>query len=994
MKKLKYCLLAILCPAWCWCQGLTVKGKIINEETLPVAGATISIAGTNLFTSSQDNGEFILTGLSPVETLAISAVGYEPYTQKVNSGDFITVMLKRKINELDEAVVIAYGKTTRRLNTGNVSRITAKDISIQPVSNPLAALEGRVPGLTVSQASGLPGASVKLQLRGQNSLTQGSEPLFIIDGVPFAPGNDNTNLLSSMLTIGNSGLSPFSSLNPADIESIEILKDADATAIYGSRGANGVILITTKKGHAGKTAFTINYNTGWSRVTRTADMLNSQQYLQMRHEAFANDSIAPTITTAPDLLAWDTTRYTDFKKMLLGGTAQIANAQASVSGGDELTHFLVSASAQKQTTVFPGSMGDIKGTLLASISHNTGNQKFTSALSLNYGVDHNTLAAAGLAGFINLPPNTPALYTPDGKLNWEENGASFINPLAYLQRTYSALTDNLVSRLQLGYRLFPGLHISTSIGYNTMNVEEKLLTPIAAQNPATDPKGASSFGFNRFKSWIAEPQLNFEHSIAKGRLELMVGATWQQTTNNGLTIKTSGYTNDAILQSIVAAPDITFRSNTVTDYRYQAFFGRIHYNYDNKYLLNFSGRRDGSSRFGPGKQFAGFGAVGLAWLFANETFIKENLPFLSFGKLRGSYGTTGNDQIGDYNYLDAWGVVPAYQNQTALYPVQLFNPYYGWELSKKLESAIELGFLNNRLLLSASGYLNRSSSQLVQYLLPSQTGFYSITDNFPALVQNKGLELELSFDSYTAKNFSWKTNINLTFQRNKLLAFPGITSSAYASSYLVGQPLNLIYKLKSQGVDPITGLFQFEDADKNGAIQSPGDFQLAGNLTPQYFGGMGNTIRYKEFTAMLFVTFKKQKGANYLNNIYGAGAIPGSAFNQPAYVLDRWRQPGDITNTQRFTASSSSPAYSAIDQFISSDAIYSDASFIRLKTVELAFDARKTLLAKWKINALRLYVQGQNLLTFTHYQGADPENQNLYTLPPLRTLIAGIQLTF
>jgi TonB-linked SusC/RagA family outer membrane protein len=978
------------------CQPITIQGKIINELGEPVPSATIKVKRGGTATASNTLGEFELAGMLLNDTLIISAVGYHTQYETLDYTirSRVTIILTRKTSVLDEAVIIAYGTTTRRMTTGSISKVSAIDIARQPVLNPLSALEGRVPGLTITHSSGVPGSSIKVQLRGQSSFAQGSEPLFIIDGVPFAPGNSNINQFSSLATgTPGSGLSPFAFLNPSLIQSIEVLKDADATAIYGSRGANGVIIITTKKAQAGKTEARVNISQGWNTVTRLPSMLNTQQYLQMRHEAFANDGLAPSATDAPDLYLWDTTRYTNFAKLLWGGTATTTRTDAALTGGSASTRFGLNLATSRQTTVFPGSMHDNTGNVGITLSHIDPSNKLSLALSASYALDNNNLSASGLESFINLPPNTPQLYNPDGSLNWEENGFSFENPLAYTLRKYEAKTTSLLSNLRIGYQLLKDLWLRTSLGYNTLHLDETSITPVAAQDPSFLPLGAARFGNNNFSGWIAEPQVSYGRTIGKLKLDLLAGATWQQNTNTGLTIGADGYTNDGLLKSLAAAPSVAFKTNTSTIYRYTAAFGRITASLNDKYILNLSGRRDGSSRFGPARRFANFGALGGAWIFSNEKNIQHILPFISFGKLRASWGITGNDQIGDYKYLDAWNVVRPYQNNTALAPSALFNPSYGWETVKKLEAALDLGFCNNRMMLSASWYRNRSSSQLAENILPSQTGFFSITANLPALIQNTGFELELSTNNIISNGFSWTTTANISIPRNTLLAFPGLETSAYASMYTIGQPLSTIKKLPYAGVDPHTGVFTFEDHDKNGSVEIPADFVAGRYTAPTWFGGFGNTLKLKNWELHCFLVFKKQWGANYLASLYGNNFIPGTMYNQPVYVFDRWQHPGQSAPLQKFTTGTG-PAYDAVALFNASSGSYGDASFARLKTLSLSYSLPSTLLNKIKMQGFTAYVHAQNLFTFTSYKGGDPETGYLYALPPLKNITCGIQITF
>jgi TonB-linked SusC/RagA family outer membrane protein len=972
-----------------------LRGKVVNEEGLAIGGATVRVLPGTFATATDEDGRFEIEYEGETAKLRISSVGYETSEVSVTGKTYIDIILKQVINSLDETIVTAYGYTTKRVNTGNIGKLRSKEILMQPVSNPLAALDGRIAGLLVTQSNGVPGSAIKVQLRGQNSIAQGSEPLFIIDGVPFAPNNQAVTQLSSLLTSGpNSGLSPFNSLNISEIESIEVLKDADATAIYGSRGANGVILITTRKGKEGKPKLTISNNIGYSKVARDVSMLGTKEYLQMRREAFINDGISPDNLNAYDLLVWDTTRYTDFRKLLTGGTAKTNNVQGSLSGGTAETKFLISAGFRKETTVFPGNLNDSKGLFNANLNHQSSDRKFSLNLSTGYVYDRNKLTAAGITTLINLPPNLPALYDSEGNLNWEGNGYGFTNPLSYLKTSYTATTSNLLVNLQANYLLMKGLTLGASVGYNSMNVDEQLLTPISSQDPNKVPTGSSRFAKIDFRSWIGEPQLNYKFAVSKFKIGLLAGGTFQSNHQTNFSISGTGYTNDGLLSSIASAPFIDSRTNGVNDYRYLALFGRANLNYDEKYLINLSGRRDGSSRFGPGKQFANFLSVGGAWIFSKEKWFLNNLSFLSFGKIRGSYGTTGNDQIGNNKYLDVWSVGQPYQSSLALYPRSLYNSSYGWELNKKLEAGVELGFFKDRVSINASRYRNRSSNQLVEYALPTQTGFFSVLSNFPALVQNDGWEVELMTVNKKNNHFEWSSNFSLSIPRNKLVSFPGISSSAYSNVYVEGEPLSLIYKLHVTGVNSATGVFEFEDYDKNNVISVPGDYRMNGFLAPQFFGGLGNLMRYKNWQLSLFIVFRKQKGINYLNNLYQSGILPGGMNNQPVYVLDRWRQPGDQTAIQRFTTSTNNPAYQAALLFRSSDGLYSDASFVRLKNISLEWRVPTKSLKKFKLQQAAIYFRGQNLITVTNYKGSDPETQNLYALPPLKTFDFGIQLTF
>jgi len=980
---------------------LTLRGVVTSAAgNSPLHGASVTVKNTKITLTTDKQGHFTINPKRDTGTLVISFLGFHTYQLKfspINQGPF-AIHLRDSAGLVNEVMVIGYGTVTKRLLTGDVSKVTAEDISKQPVSNPLAALEGQVPGLQVTQSTGVNGAGFKVQLRGQSSLIQGSDPLFIIDGVPYSPGNSPLNQLGSAAGDGSSsidGLSPFNLINPADIESIDILKDADATAIYGSRGANGVILITTKKGKAGKTIVSVNVYSGISRTTRTMDMLNTPQYLQMRREGFKNDGVLPTTSNAPDLLLWDTTRYTDFKKLLIGNTAHTTDAQLSLSGGSTNTQFLISGGYHHETTVFPTDLGDTRGSVHLNLNHSSNDKKLTINLSTIYSAEVNNLTASDLTGYINTPPNLK-VYDAGGNLNWQEGGVTYAslgilntNPLAFQYQTYNGRFQNLTSNLQLGYKLLPDLTLKVSMGYNVVNSNEVSLYPSTSLDPNQGQLPYSNFANQIQKSWIIEPQAEYVKKIGKGRLNLLIGNTWQDNSSSGAAIGAYDYSSDLLLNAIAAA-SYTETTNSNSQYRYDGIYGRINYNLNEKYLLNISGRRDGSSRFGPDNRFSNFGALGAAWIFSEETLIKRTLPFLSFGKLRGSYGLTGNDQIGNYKYLDTW--TPGnttYQGLSVLNPASLYNPAYSWEKNKKAEIALDLGFLKSRILFSIDYYNNRSSNQLINYTLPTQTGFSSVLENLNATIQNTGWEFQLNSKNIAATNFVWSSSLILTIPQNKLISFPGLASSSYANTYVIGQPLSTVKLYHSLGVDPATGVYQFQDVDKNGTLNNT-DRGILKNTGPKFYGGFQNNISYKGLELSVFLEFKKQDGYNYLHNL---NTVPGYRYNnQPVVVLSRWQQPGDMASIQKFT-SGSTAVLTAASNLISSDAVISDASYIRCRNLSLSYNLPAQWLRKLQVSSCRVYVQGQNLFVITSYVGSDPENQNFAVLPPLKTLTAGIQFT-
>ncbi len=973
-------------------KDIQVKGVIKDSNGMPLAGVSIQIKGSNRGTTSDFDGNYEISANSD-DILIISYLGYKSVSQPVNGQTTINVTLQPEAENLKEVIINAgYYTTTDREKTGNISRITAKDIEKQPVNNPLAALQGYLSGVNIVQSTGVPGGGYSIEVRGRNFINGGTDPLFIVDGVPFGSQTLGAAEVSGQILGGN--ISPLNAINPNDIESIEVLKDADATAIYGSRAANGVVLITTKQGTVGETQFKVNLSNTVGHVSHFLDLMNTEQYLEIRREGIENDGFGAFLEDPafdfiwPDIKSWDNSRYTDWQQELIGGTAHRHSAQFSVSGGTPQTRFLISAAHQKETTVFPGDANYKKTSVHSTINHQNNDHRFKLNFSTIYTNEKNELPRSDFSSLAySLEPNAPALYDEAGQLNWENN--SWDNPLASLEEQYEAAINTLIANAGVSYKVLPNLELKSSLGFNSYRLESYRTLPSSARNPQLGftSQNYSSLTTNSSDrhSWIVEPQLNWKPQWNHTTLEVLVGTTFQSETTQQLIQKGTGFPNNQLLLNLAAAETLEVFGDADSKYHYQAFFGRLNLNLYGRYLLNITGRRDGSSRFGPGKQFGNFGAVGIAWIFSEEAILK-NRSILSFGKLRGSYGSTGSDNIGDYKFLDTYSVTGGdYDGTSILQPTGVFNPLFGWEANKKLEAALELGFFKDRIRINTSWYRNRSSNQLIGIPLAATTGFTELTGNFDATVENSGFEMDLQTVNFQKPNFKWSSTLTLTLPKNKLLAFDGLETSTFANRFVIGQPLTIVKLYNALGVDPETGIYQFEDYNDDGQISSPQDRQWVEDFGPKFYGGLGNTLSYKNLTLDFFFQFKKQKTFNEL----ASGATPGYRGNAPVSLLDRWQQPGDTNPIQMASGGLSFNEDTGALQASSSAAV-SDASFIRLRNVSLNYripDIKTGL-------EVNVYLQGQNLLTFTNYSGPDPEQPTNNTLPPLRQITLGLQLGF
>ncbi|NDP27737.1 MAG: SusC/RagA family TonB-linked outer membrane protein [Flavobacterium sp.] len=971
-------------------QPLSKISGIITDGKNPLPGVSISIKGKAKSVITSDfNGEYTIEA-APNDTLVASFIGFKTLIIPIDGRKTINIQLREDITSLQEVRVNAgYYTVKESERTGSIAKITSKEIEKQPVTNVLATMQGRMAGVSVTQESGVPGGGFNINIRGVNSLrTDGNAPLYVIDGVPYS--SDPISYRQTSTTIPGES-NPLNSINPSDIESLEILKDADATAIYGSRGANGVVLITTKKGKAGVTSFTINTSHATGKVTRMLDLMNTQQYLKMRRHAFANDGIMTYPSNAYDVNGtWDQNRYTDWQKELTGGTSDILSMQGTVSGGSEQTRFLLSGNYRTESTVFPGEFLYKKGGAHLSLDHKSENNKFRVSFSGGYTAQKNDLPWTDLTLLSrNLAPNAPDLYDAQGNLNWQNS--TWQNPLSNLEGKNRSETYDLIANTLMTFQLAKGIEFKSSFGFTDLSSDASRTAPSTMYNPAYNYGSEYSSIFKNTlgrQSWIVEPQLNWHSAFGRSEIDILFGSTFQNQQTKTRIEEASGFTNNSLIYDLTSASYLSVESDEMLIYKYQALYGRFNYTFSNKYILNLTGRRDGSSRFGPGKQFANFGAIGAAWLFYREKWIENNVSFLSYGKLRGSYGTTGNDQIGDYQFLDTYSSSGyQYQGVHGLQPLRLYNPDFGWETNKKLEAAFELGFLKDRLMLTTAWYQNRSSSQLVGLPLPGTTGFTTIQSNLDATVQNSGLEITLRSINIQKPNFNWTTNFNLSVAKNKLLSFPGLEGSPYKNDYVVGQPITIRKLFHSTGINPQTGTYEFSDINGDGQISYADDRQSVRDFSPKYFGGLQNQFTCKGWQLDFLFQFVKQLNFNFAS----AQGYAGTFRNQPAEIVNSWTQPGDNAQYQIYTTGLNQEAMQASEYYAESDAAVSNASYIRLKNISLSYD----LPLEWlKIMHCKISLQAQNILTITSYKGADPEFREAGFLPPLRIVSAGFQFTF
>jgi TonB-linked SusC/RagA family outer membrane protein len=1015
---------------------ITVQGFIKDAKGNAVTGAYVKIKGMETGAVTDDNGFYKLPNVNENAILVVSAVNIEPVEIRVNGKSVINVTATIKVSGLDEVQTIGYGTTTKRMNTGAVSTVKGAEIRDRPVANVIQALQGKMSGVSITTPVSGVGSPVQMLVRGTNSISSGVNPLIIIDGVIvndipgglIISGITNATGGSNTYAVGNS---PLNYINPNDIESVDVLKDADATAIYGSRGTNGVLLITTKKASLGKTRVQFNTSYGWKQSIGVTKRMNTEQYLQMRKDAFATGNmtatsvinpITPTNQNAPDLLVWNQSAYTDYPKYELNNAAPTYNGDINISGGTRALNYIAAGSYYKMYDTYMFNPYQERMTGRMQINSSSADNKLHLVLGSIFGIENQTFTTTNLGNILGTTnANAPnfELYKPDGSLNFGAGQGyitgAYYNPLPNKNITSKSKTDNLLLNGDISYSIIKDLVAKVQISYNSQSNGYHQLYPSTAvnvQNSITLPYGLHTT--NKFNSVNIEPQLSYARQISKAKISALAGATFLDKKIEQTSVRVNNPGSDDLLYSFGSGNPTTATSNN-TEEKFHSVFARLSADWDKKYIANFTFRRDGSSRFGPNNRYSNFGSAGLAWIFTNESFFKDHLAFLSFGKLRASYGTTGNNNIADYQYLSLLqaptnAVYGRYNGTPGLNPANYANPDVKWETTTKQDIGIELGFLKNRILFNATWYRSLSTDLLVQLPLPTQTGFASYAGNFPGKVQNTGFEFDLTTHNLAPNNkVQWTTKFNITNNKNILKEFPGIESSVYALTYKVGRALpstntynaSMEMPFHFKQIDPATGLPQFADVNKDGIVNYNDAYTNAswiGSATPSLWGGLTNNISYKGFSLDIFLQFSNGIFSKWNFGGLSQNAI-GSIYNPSADVAGNyWMQPGDVKKYPRlYTNVPGAAAYTnpLTQQYPFSDALLYKGYYIRLKNVQLSYSLPATLLSKIKFASALVYVGAENIAVYTPQKlYKDPETVLSRSAGLLRTLVTGIRIEF
>lgn len=947
-------------------QNVSIKGQVKDQKGLPLPGVSVKVKGTNQGASTQDNGSYTISAPKNA-TLEFSFIGFKTLEEVVNNRTNINVTLSDDNQQLNEVVVIGYGTTTKKDLTTAVVSISSKDIENQPVTNPLQAIQGKAAGVQVISQSGKPGSGVSVSIRGNTSITASNSPLYVIDGV----------------TSRNADF-----LNPGDIETLTILKDASAAAIYGSSGANGVVLITTKKGSSDKMRVAFNAFTGFSNLWQKVDVLNAAQYnalmKDMNYTAFGNQD-------------------TDWQDVTFGTGTQ-NNYQVSLSGGIKGGQYYFSTGYQQDKgTVAPAVLDKYTANFngsqnITSWLKLTGTAAFTYRKSVDVG-DNSGVAGGGVILAALSTPPTIGIYNNLGQYAGNPNQGGWENPIAYAYRMTNGTNNfRFLGSFAAQVNFTKDLYFKSSISTNlNRNRYSNFLDPYMSEYGRTQQ---GRFQSNRTKDnvWLNENIVNYTKNVGKNAFTATGGMTIQESDYKYYNYEDSKYL-DANKNLLPAATSITATLPSFAQWSKRSYLARVTYAYDSKYLFSSNFRADGSSRFAPDKRYGYFPSASVGWRISGENFMKESKTINDL-KIRGSWGKVGNDEgIGDYAYLELYQ--PTTQGSYNF--IQLANPDLTWEKTTQTNIGLDLSMFNSRITFTADAYLKKTNDLLLNVPLALSTGFNTQARNVGSM-ENKGLEFVLSTKNFVKSKFTWSTDLNFSLNRNKVTSlgnslssidFGGIDSRDQAIRVEVGKPLGAFYGYVFQGVNPQTGNAMYADLNNNGSVDA-GDRTYIGNAQPKFTYGVNNNLTYGSFGLSFF--FQGVQG----NDIFNASRIDLEGLydskNQSTAVLDRWTTPGQITNIPKVTKGNT-------DNSRTSSRFVEDGSYLRLKSATLSYNFGANTLKKLNMSKITVFATGYNLLTFTNYSGFDPEVQRYSgnspsmgidygTYPQSRTFLFGVNVGF
>ncbi len=1007
MKKFFMLAIGLFCVSLVWAQSRAVSGTVSNEAGDPINSASVVVVGSQIGTVTDENGRFTLSVPNQYSRLEVSSLGYNAVQVNIVTGDLRITLSEGSGRTLDDIVVVGYGTRIRKDLTGNIAQVKGTEVANTPVTNINQALQGRAAGVFVESLSGRVGEGVKVRIRGAGSISASNSPLYVVDGIPINQED-------------------LTDLNLNDIESFDILKDASAAAIYGSRAANGVILITTKKGRAGGTRLNVNAQYGFNKPTSHREFLNTAQYIELFREAAINsdqiEGIDP-LDPADYRGSWlefvenRFTRYsghtnwrnqetnTNWEKLAYNDKSATKILDVNASGGNDRTRFYASGNyTDLDGIMIKNNFERISGRL--NLEHDASARvKIGVNMGLSRTITNRITADNGFQTPLQLTalaPITP-VYDQNGNLSTTPV-TTYYNGLLEVDevKRSSVLLRNLGNAF-LKYKIIDGLVFNTEFGLDYANSSgQYYASPKALTGQGINGYGESEWG--RSINYNTNNYFNYRQLFgAKHDLDATVGMSFQKYTSESAWVTGQDFPVNE-LNRLASAGEITGGSSSGSASSFLSYFARANYKFDDKYLLTLSGRVDGSSRFGRDTRYGVFPAVSAGWILSEESFLSGSST-LSFLKLRGSWGLTGNAEgFGNFSHLGLWGA-SKYNNSSGLTTSQLANPLLAWEKSEQTDIGLDFGLFNNRLTGEIDYYVRQTRDLIYNVPVPGTTGFSSQTVNIGAM-KNNGFEFVLNSANVTSKDFKWNTSLNLSKNRNQITQLDGDqdklpgNDGRYLNSMIVGEAIGVFYGPKYAGVDPENGdaLYYTEDGKTTtNDYNDAGDF-IVGNPNPSWIGGLNNTFSFKGFD--LSILFQGVYGNSIMNGAGGFMSASADWFdNQTVDQLRRWQKPGDVTDVPQARIGYGNGIAA------SSRYIY-DGSYVRLKNLTFGYNLPKSVLGNLKMQSARIYIAAVNLLTFTDYPGWDPEvnsdyragNRNqggdFYTPPQVKSVTFGLNLGF
>lgn len=965
-------------------QNVKITGTVVDSSNEPIIGATVTVSDdTNVKAVTNVDGRFTINA-APGSSLRITYIGYK--TVDVKAADGMRVVMEEESNMLKEVVAIGYGSVQRKDVTTAVSSVSTKDLDTRPIVSAVQGMQGKAAGVTISQANGQPGATPTIRVRGTTSLNGSNDPLYVVDGVP---------------------MTDIDYLSADDIVGMQILKDASSAAIYGSRAANGVVIITTKQGKAGEARISLNAHYALNVVRDNQDPLNAAQYKELMDEI--------GLVKLPDGL----TDKTDWKDEVYR-TGNVQDYQLSVTNGnDKLRYFIsggytgengvIKKSSYERYNIRASVENDIRKWLRvnASVAYSDYSYKGTGIIS---GTGSNR--GGVVTSIVNTPTYAP-VWDPDNPGQYYNNfyGVNITSPAENIARTENNKSsyNRLIATGKATIKFMEGLNLTSSLSFDRLQgIETQFLDPKQTTN-GRDNYGKGHDGRSISSVWVFDNVLNWKKDFGLHGLDVMAGSSWTASKYSNNYIDGSNYA-DGLFQTLNAANKISWTGtgSSASEWAILSYFARLQYNWNDRYLFTANVRADGSSKLAPGHRWGYFPSFSGAWRISSEPFMKD-IEWINDLKLRGGWGQTGNQSgLGDYSYLASYSInrvqwfgegfdtnaVPTRTQST------LSNPELTWETTSQTDIGLDLTMFNNRLMLYIDWYYKRTSDMLMTITLPAGSAPARTLNYNGGTMVNKGWEITLKSVNMKGK-FSWDTDFNISFNKNKLesLRLTQVYYSAmttdYVNDYVVrnvpGRPLGSFYGYVAEGVDPETGDMIYKDVNKDGVI-SASDRTYIGDPNPDFTFGLTNNFSWKGFNLNILLQGSVGNDIYNVSRMETEGMYDGK--NQSTKVLDRWRVPGQITNVPKAGWNIKNSSY-----------FVEDGSYLRVKSVSLSYDVPRKIISKLGINRLQPYFTASNLLTWTSYSGMDPE-VNQYgnngavqgidwgTYPLNRSFVFGLKLEF